>query len=386
MKPQLAGGVPESIPLSWSDRRLAFRDRLLSSPRFQRWAAAFPPTRRIARHAASELFDVCAGFVYSQILFACVQLKLFDLLRSAPRSAADIATQLQLPLTSAEHLLRSAASLRLVESRGGERFGLGALGAALLGNPAVEAMVEHHRLLYADLRDPVALLRSPAGQTELARYWAYAARDLPASPPAGPEVAAYTTLMSRSQSLVAAEILDAYSIAKHKRLLDVGGGDGTFLAAAAARSSQLQLMLFDLPPVAERASQRFLAEGLAARAQVFGGDFRCDGLPVGADLLSLVRVVHDHDDPAVLALMQAAYRALAPGGVLLLAEPMQGTPGAERVGGAYFEIYLLAMGQGRPRAPQELRQMLQRAGFERSEVRATRQPLQCGLIVAHKSP
>jgi demethylspheroidene O-methyltransferase len=99
----------------------------------------------------------------------------------------------------------------------------------------------------------------------------------------------------------------------------------------------------------------------------------------------LVRVVHDHDDPAVLALLRAAYRALPSGGVLLLGEPMLGTPGAERVGGAYFEIYLLSMGQGRPRAPQELRQMLQRAGFERSELRPTRLPLQCGLIVAHKS-
>ena len=45
---------------------------------FQRFAASFALTRPIARRRAGALFDLCAGFVYSQILFACVRLKLFD--------------------------------------------------------------------------------------------------------------------------------------------------------------------------------------------------------------------------------------------------------------------------------------------------------------------
>ena len=94
-----------------------------------------------------------------------------------------------------------------------------------------------------------------------------------------------------------------------------------------------------------------------------GGDFNKDSLPRGADVLSLVRVVHDHDDDAADSLLRAAHRALPPRGVLLLAEPMLGTPGAETVGPAYFGFYLLAMGHGKPRAPEELQRMLQDAGF-----------------------
>ncbi len=370
--------------MSWSDRFLGLRDRWLSNPRFQRWAAAFPLTRPTARSRARALFDVCAGFVYSQILFACVRLKLFDLLALGPRTAQSIAAKLKLPLDSTERLLDAAVSLKLVEKRAADRFGLGSLGAALVGNPGVGAMVEHHSLLYADLHDPVGLLRADGRRTELAKYWAYAATDQPASLRGG-DVADYTALMSASQPLVAGEILDAYPLNKHRCLLDVGGGEGTFLIEAAQRHADLKLMLFDLPPVADRARQRFEQLGMAPRATAVGGDFLRDELPRGADVVSLVRVVHDHNDDAVATLLRAAHAALPAHGVLLLAEPMVGTPGAEPVGDAYFGFYLLAMGRGKPRTPQDLQALLKRAGFAGSQLVRTHQPLQSRLIVARKA-
>ncbi len=370
--------------MSWTDRYLAVRDRWLSSPRFQRWAAAFPLTRPTARKRARALFDVCAGFVYSQILFACVRLKLFDLLFAGPLTAAEIAQTLKLPPHSTDRLLEAAVSLRLIEKRAGGRFGLGALGAAMVGNPAVGAMVLHHSLLYADLHDPVGLLRGEQHETALAKYWAYAGSDKPAGLP-GTQVAAYTALMGNSLPLVADEILDAYPLHKHRCLLDVGGGDGSFLIAAAARCKNLQLLLFDLPPVAERAARRLSAAGLESRAKALGGDFLTEALPGGADVISLVRVIHDHGDLAAAAVLAAVYRALPPKGVLLLAEPMMGTPGAEPVGEAYFGFYLLAMGSGRPRTPRVLQDMLRAAGFASTQLMRTRQPLQSRLIVARKN-
>ena len=69
----------------WVDRCLAWRDRLLASPLFQRRAAAFALTRPVARRHARELFDLVAGFAYSQVLLACVQLRLFDVLAEGPQ-------------------------------------------------------------------------------------------------------------------------------------------------------------------------------------------------------------------------------------------------------------------------------------------------------------
>jgi len=368
----------------WLDGWRARRDRLIASPRFRRWAAAFPLTRPIARRRTRALFDLCAGFVYSQVLQACVQLRLFDILADGPLTPAALSMRLGLPLERTQRLLLAATSLKLLARCRDGRFGLGPLGAAMVGNAAVSAMVLHHRELYADLNDPVALLRGQAGTTGLSRYWAYSG-NADAAQLDGEQVAAYPALMAASQPLVAEEILAAYRIGRHRCLLDVGGGDGSFLRAAAAQAPDLRLMLFDLPPVAEQARVRLAAAGLAGRSVAVGGDFLADPLPPGADVVSLVRVIHDHDDPAALDILRAARRALPPGGTLLLAEPMAGTSGAEPIGDAYFGFYLMAMGRGRTRTQAELFALLDIAGFVESRRMPTHIPLLVSVIVAKAS-
>ena len=376
------GALTMSGRAGWADRWLALRDRLLASPLFQRRAAAFALTRPVARRHARELFDLVAGFVYSQVLLACVRLKLFEILAEGPQPLEPLAERIALPLDSAQRLLAAAVALRLVERRSGGRYGLGELGAPMVGNGAVAAMVEHHAALYADLADPVALLRTGApADGALARYWPYADAASP-SALAGDRVATYSALMSASQPLVADEILDAYALRRHRCLLDVGGGDGTFLATVAQRLPALQLLLFDLPPVAERARERFAAAGLTQRARAIGGSFLTDALPTGADIASLVRVIHDHDDANAMTILRAVHRALPANGSLLLAEPMSGTPGAQAMGDAYFGLYLFAMGRGRPRTAAELTAMLQAAGFDAVRLLPTRMPLQTQLLLA----
>ena len=370
----------------WRERWGARRDRLLTSPRFREAASRFAVTRPVARRQAAKLFDLVAGFVYSQWLAACVELQLFERLARGPMTAERLALESQLPLVGAERLLAAAASLELTEPRGADeagrlRYGLGPLGAALVGNDAVLAMVRHHHALYADLAEPLALLRRGRGGGELERYWAYAKAQAPGALD-DERTAPYSALMSASQALVAGQVLDAYPIARHRHLLDLGGGEGVFVAEALARAPRLSATLFDLPAVARAAGLRFERLGLAGRAQARGGDFHIDVLPEGADVVSLVRVIYDHDDGPALAILRAARRALPVGGTLLLAEPMSDTAGAERMGAAYFGMYLLAMGSGRSRSAAELSALMTQAGFDRIRVRPTALPLQAGLLVA----
>ena len=371
--------LPPALP--WRERVLGWRDRAVASPGFRRWAAAFPLTRPVARSRTRALFDLCAGFVYSQILLACVQLHLFDILAERPATTEAIALRVGLAPEAAERLLAAAAALRLVARRSGGRYGLGPLGAAMVGNSAIGDMVLHHPMLYADLQDPVALLRSEPGGTALASYWSYASAGQPGGLGGG-QVAGYTALMATSQPLVSGEVLDAYGVGRHRHLMDIGGGDGSFLVAAGERAPKLHLTLFDLPAVAELAQRRFQAAGMTDRARAVGGDFQQGGLPSGADLISLVRVVHDHDDAGALALLRAVRAALPPGGALLLAEPMADTPGAQASGDAYFGFYLLAMGQGRPRTVPVLTAMLHEAGFETVRLLPTSTPLLVRVLLA----
>ncbi len=376
--------------MTWAARLAHAAMRLQARPAFRRAAAAFPPTRPVARARARALFDLCAGFVYSQVLLATVRLDLPRRLLDGPRTAASLAPELSLDEPAAERLLAAAASLRLLAVRGTEQgralYGPGPLGAALVDNPGVLAMIEHHGLLYDDLRDPLALLRGTHAPTALAAYWPYAATP-PADSVPGPDlrpesVAPYSELMAASQRIVADEVLAAYRVRRHRHLLDVGGGSGAFLLAAAEHAPHLRLTLFDLPAVAALARARLGRSPGTGRFDAVGGDFSRDPLPQGADLASLIRVLHDHDDATALALLRAIRVALVPGGTLLIGEPMSGTPGAEPAGDAYFGFYLLAMGSGRPRTPARIQAMLAEAGFARSRLLRTRTPLVARAIVA----
>ena len=381
--------VTENKPSALSglvDRFFAFRDRCLTSPRFIRFAGSSILTRHIARREAAALFDLCSGFVYSQVLLACVRLKLFDLLRQGPLTVEEIAHGLALSEDACGRLLTAAAALRLVERRSRGRYGLGGLGAAMLTSPGLATMVEHHALLYRDLDDPIRLLRgerrapeagASSKATNLASYWPYAEGDTGAGRDA---VTDYTGLMAATQPAIAQEILDAYDFKPHRRLMDVGGGNGTFLIAAARRAPHLDLVLFDVPAVADLAAAKFEEAGIAGRATAAGGDFVRE-LPKGADVISLIRVLLDHDDTTALAILRSVRAALPQDGALIVAEPMAETPGAEKVA-AYFSFYLMAMGGGRPRTEQQLRSLLNAAGFSRIERRSTCLPLIVRVLAA----
>lgn len=373
-----------------SERFREWRNALLGSERFQRRIAMIPGLRALARREAAAMFDVVAGFVYSQVLLACVRLDLFERLRGRSRAEGELLCELRaseagqgISEEALQTLLRAAESLELIERRAVEAWGLGQRGAALLGLPGVLAMIEHHAVLYRDLADPLAMLRGARGDTALARYWPYACSSVPGELS---DIASrdYTQLMSSSQGLVSTEILDAYDVSRHHSILDVGGGNGRFLLAVSRRAPSAALRVFDLPPIAAQAQANFEEQGLGARARAVGGDFTRDPLPSGADLLCFVRVLHDHDDPLVERLLQSAFAALPPGGTVLIAEPLAGTPGAERMGAAYFGLYLWAMGSGRPRTRAELTERLRRAGFADIREHPTRVPLQTRVLTAKR--
>ena len=372
-------------PPTLRERWLLLRNRMLSNPQFQRWSMRLPLLRGTARYHANAMFAVITGFVNTKTLTAAVDLGIIAALARAPESTRGLAVVAGLAEPAMQRLLAAAAAIDLVEALPGDRWTLGQRGAALSSNPGALAMIEHHKLFYTDLTDPVAMLRRGRGGGDLAAFWSYAeaaGRGEPAATAAEDEATrAYSALMAASQPMVAEQVLDSFDFSRHRSLLDIGGGHGAFVREVATRHPGLQLALFDLPPVAARAREILAAQSLP-HIVAHGGSFRDDPIPGGADLITLVRILHDHDDAVVLALLKAVRAALPPGGTLLIAEPMAGTRGAEAMGDAYFGLYLWAMGSGRPRTAAAYTEMLQAAGFARVHERRTGLPMVTRLLVA----
>lgn len=363
------------------DRFLNWRNRKVMSRSFRQWAARFPLTRPIARRQSAELFDICSGFVKTQTLLASVRSGLLGAMAEDARTCRELMAVTRLPADSLDRLLRSACALKLVSRRSRGRYGLGSLGPAVVGDPGILAMIEHNAVFYRDIADPVKLLGGSGAGTELQRYWAYSGNEAASELDEG-DVSQYSVLMAESQRMVATEILAAYPVGKHEWLLDVGGGQGAFVTAAGNAVDEIRLSVFDLPAVAERATMQVAGAGLGDRFQAFGGDFFTDDLPAGPDLVSLVRVLHDHDDADALALLRNIRRSVRSGTVLLVAEPMAGVRASSAVGDVYFGFYMLAMGRGRVRTPCEIREMLTRSGFVQTRLVPTNTPVITQMIAA----
>ena len=359
---------------------LNLRNRLLSSADFRRRAEKLPFGQWLARRHANRLFRIAGGFIHSQVLLACVRLDLFEMLRPRPLQTSELAARTGIPEHRLRHLLAAAAALDLLTRRRRDRFGLGPLGAAMNENEAVTAFVLHHDAFYQDLVDPVALFAGTS-EPKIAALWAYASSNEPDALE-NDDVRAYTSLMSKSQVMVAEQVLDAFSFEDSKSLIDIGGGSAAFARAVAARWPDLAITVADLPPVADIARQGLLDDGLERRIDVIGIDATSGNIPGTYDVVSLVRIVHDHDDDRALKILTTARSALSDDGALLVAEPLAATDAAGALNDAYFQVYLLAMGSGRPRRYAEMKKLLKQAGFGSVKRRRTRVPLITSVIVA----
>jgi demethylspheroidene O-methyltransferase len=369
--------------MRWRDRFTDFVASRIARPEFRTRASRNPLMRPVGRSSAAAVFDLCAGFVYTQTLLACVRLDVLRMVHDRPRTPGEVARLAGISTQAADMLMRAAASLQLLHARGDGTFGLGFKGAALIDNPGVCAMIEHNALLYRDLADPIEFLRRTPPNGELARFWGYAAQGDDSFLQAA-ETAAYSRLMTVSQEMVAEEVLGAVSFEHHRRLLDVGGGHGAFALAVARAWPRMSVAVFDLPSVVAGAAAAARAAGID-RLRCHEGDFVRDPLPEGADVISLVRVLHDHDDRVVQRLLQEAARVLPPGGMVIVAEPMRGGGAQARVADAYFGFYLRGMGRGRVRGAEEIADLMARAGFTAVQRKSTKVPLVASVLMGKRA-
>ena len=383
MQPAWSTNTPAPSMLARIERWLT---AWLSSPEAYNWARAHWWTRWMVRRRTLQLFDWMGGFVHSQVLLACVQLRLFDRLSDTPAHIEQLATELDMPTCHIEPLLQSAAAMDLLKTNAQDQYRVGPLGRIVQSHPGIAQMIEHNQLLYRDMADPLTFLRQ-SDQGMLAAYWPYA-QSAGAQPAlqhdAAHQLRRYSALMDASQGFVITEILSHYRFRDHDTVLDLGCGKGRFMTAVGQQHPHLKLQLFDLPAVLDLAQQRLTQAGLEGRAQFHPGSFLDDPLPKGADLVTLVRVAHDHSDQAVRCILQKIGQILPPGGRVLLAEPMQLSGSDAAVVDPYYHFYLQAMGRGRLRHPQQLMDLLRESGFVGVETIPTDMPIHAQLIVGHR--
>ena len=164
----------------------------------------------------------------------------------------------------------------------------------------------------------------------------------------------------------APEVVAAVQPGKARRLLDVGGGSGSYTLAFLAAVPEMRATLFDLPQVIEMARDRVNAAGAAERVRLVSGNFYEDPMPPGHDLALLSAIIHQNSREENKALFRKIHDALDAGGRIVVRDFVMSPDRTEPAAGAMFAVNMLAGTRGgNTYTYEEIAQGLDEAGFHR---------------------
>ena len=300
------------------------------------------------------LLSAARAFQESRVLLTGAELDLFTLLEEGALPAGTIAARLGADLRALTIVLDALSAMELlVKENGAYRT---AKDAACLSAGAPDSI--HPMLLHAaGLWDRWSGLTRQVGGTPLS-----------ARPPAD-VTRAFICAMHVVSAPQAARLVAAVGPGDAGRLLDVGGGPGTWTSAFLRAAPSLRATLFDLPSVVEIARARLAEDGLLDRVALVGGDFDTDELPSGHDLAWLSAIVHQNGPAENDALLGRVFRGLAPGGRLVIRDHVMEPDRTRPRAGALFAVNMLTgTKHGGTYTFDELRAGLERAGFVRARL------------------
>jgi hypothetical protein len=314
--------------------------------------------KQIALPASDDrlLWDIWMSAFHFPALALADEVGLFASLERGPASAPEVATSLSLSLGSAEALLGVMTSLGLLEQQAG-RFALTESARVFLLEDSPyswRAALRVFRHIPATFGAMQEALQKPAPAS-------IESGDAPgdwASP------AAFTRAMhslSFGAAMVLAERIDFRGV---RRLLDVGGGSGSYCIALAMRHPDIRFTVMDIPEVCPTTRDFVREYGLEDRIAATPGDMYAEAWPSGYDVHFLANIFHDMDAPGCLHLAQRSYQALLPGGRLCVHEILQNDTKDGPPAAAGFSLAMRYFnGRGGQYTAAEIAAILGQAGF-----------------------
>jgi hypothetical protein len=199
-----------------------------------------------------------------------------------------------------------------------------------------------------------------------AEFWTYVERDPDAN-------ALFNAAMSSVAPIKTKATVEAYDFSAFRVVVDVGGGQGTLLAAILASHPKVRGILFDLPHVVEGAGVGFRAAGVADRCEIVGGSF-LEAVPAGGDAYILQSVIHDWDDESSARILRSCRRSMGGDAKLLLVELVVRTGNEDHPSKLSDLNMLVCYGGARERMAEEFRRLLTTAGYALSRILPTSSP------------
>ncbi len=310
----------------------------------------------------------------SRVLLAGAELDVFTLLARGPLTASEVAIRLHTTERGTTILLNALVAMGLLE-KGGEGFSCPPNLAPVLVKDSANSilpMILHMALLWGRWSNLTEIIRNGSDAVS------------PVASMRGPAQEAFIGAMHVVGTRLAREIITALQPGGATRLLDIGGGSGTYVQAFLEACPSMRATIFDLPPVIEMARRRLGDAGLLDRVRLVPGSFYESELPVGHDLALLSAIIHMNSHDQNLELYRKVLRALEPGGRIVIRDHVMNPDHTHPAGGALFAVNMLV---GTPGGDcysfEEIRTALASAGFLQIRLLRSGENMD-GLVEAYK--
>ncbi len=301
------------------------------------------------------------GYQVSQAIHVAAALGIADLLANGPRTSDDLASATGTHPATLYRLLRALASVDVFQEEEECRFSLTPLGDCLRSDApeSVSGWADfigepYHWQAWGDLEHSVRTGENAFRHIHGMDPWTYRSHH--------PELGAgFDRAMTSTARQQVASLLEAYDFGRFRTVVDVGGGNGAFLAAILSRNPDMQGILFDQPHVVAGAGPLLVQVGVADRCEIVGGSF-FDTIPEGGDAYVLKSILHDWDDEQAIAILRTCRKTITDGASMLLVERELGAPN-ESPDSKFSDLNMLTGPGGRERSTGEFASLFETAGF-----------------------
>ncbi|KRR20843.1 hypothetical protein CQ14_26470 [Bradyrhizobium lablabi] len=305
------------------------------------------------------------GYMPARVVHVAAELGIADLLATEAKTADTLARETNTASMPLRRLLRALASMGLVEEVEPGGFALTAAGSQLRSD--VPGSMRNVALMFGGERawrswgELVHCVRT--GESGTRRVYGVGTFEYLAANPA--QAAIFNGAMAENTRRVTELLVSAYDFSQFRRIVDVGGGDGTLMVAILAANAAVRGMVFDLPSGLAQAPQKLADAGVSARCETIAGDF-FHSVPEAIDGYILKYVIHDWDDEQSVAILSNCREAMHRTSKIVLIERimperMEATPIHQRI--ALADMNMLAMPGGQERTEREYRNLFAAAGL-----------------------
>ncbi len=148
---------------------------------------------------------------------------------------------------------------------------------------------------------------------------------------------------------IARRVADLMDLTRVEKMLDVGGGTGTYAIEFAKRAPNLKAVVLDMPEVADHGRELTGSTDMSDRVEFTGGDYMDPrGYGEGHDLVLMANVLHQETAERAATMVRLGAGALSPGGMLAVIDFSIDEERRENILGTLFAINMRSFGDTYP--------------------------------------